>query len=222
MPAAKSSPAVVPLNPPSLPDIPGLDLFEGRIIHVTAWDPQYPLEGRQAAIIGDLFPCTRLIPAIAPRLRHLTVFQHTPLRVAPRPGPALAAMMQRLRARPGSLPGAWQERLMEEVCKWHLRAQIPQAGLRERLMPDERCRERRYVFANDYYPVFNRRNVTLITEPVARIRPGSLETVLQRRHPIDILIIAPGYVTAAAASGGQAMEGALSRPHQTGFRTGST
>ncbi|WP_130411434.1 hypothetical protein [Fluviicoccus keumensis] len=217
MPVAKPSSAVVPLNPPALPDIPGLDRFEGRILHVAAWDPQYPLEGRQAAIVGDLFACVRLIPAIAPRLRHLTVFQQAPVWVAPQPGPVLAAMLRRMKATPGSLLGVWQDRVMEELCKWHLRSQIPAAALRQRLMPDERCRERRYVFANDYYPAFNRRNVTLITEPLARVRPGSLETALQRRHPVDILIIAPGYAAPAAMSAA-----AVITPHQTGFQTAST
>ena len=214
------SPTVVPINPHALPDIPGLECFEGRIIHSAAWDHDGALEGRQAAVIGDVATVVRLLPAIAPRLRHLTVFQQVPAWVAPQPGPVLAAALRRFGTIPQSLRGSWQNHAMAEICKWHLRAQIPNAGLRSRLTPDHRCG--RPVLSNDYYPVFNRRNVMLVTEAIARIRPGSIETTLQRRHPVDILIIAPGYAASPTGAEAPAADAALSRPHQTGFQTGST
>jgi cation diffusion facilitator CzcD-associated flavoprotein CzcO len=172
--------------PPERPDLPGLDEFAGHILHAADWDPGCPLPGRQIALIGDGHALARLIPHITPQLRHLTVFQPEPVWVAPRMTSGASDHGHRwLAAWPDLLNG-----LMEQACRLHLRLQIPTPDLRRRLTPGTRCDSRRLIYANDYYPVFNRPNVTLCTEAIARIRPGSIETVHQRRHPVDTLILA--------------------------------
>lgn len=170
------------------PAIPGLDSFAGQLLHAADWYPGYPLHGRQAAVIGDGQVMARLLPRIAPQLRHLTVFQSAPPWVAPRQVSGAPEQARRWLA-------AWPDlldRLLEQACRLHLRLQVPNPVLRRRLTPQARCSNRQLIYANDYYPVFNRTNVTLCTEAIARIRPGSIETVHQRRHPVDVLILAEG------------------------------
>ena len=46
--------AVGQLNVPRLPDIEGLEGYKGKVMHSARWDWTYGLEGKRAAIIGEL------------------------------------------------------------------------------------------------------------------------------------------------------------------------
>src|SRR4051794_36848313 len=41
-----------PLHEPRLPDLPGLDAFEGTVFHSARWDHSHDLRGRRVAVIG--------------------------------------------------------------------------------------------------------------------------------------------------------------------------
>lgn len=62
-----------------VPDIPGLDSFEGEWHHTGTW-PKEPVDlaGKSVAVIGTGSTGIQLIPAIAEEVGHLTVFQRTP------------------------------------------------------------------------------------------------------------------------------------------------
>ncbi|WAX58358.1 NAD(P)/FAD-dependent oxidoreductase [Jatrophihabitans cynanchi] len=62
-----------------VPDLPGLDAFEGRILHTARW----PADGvefadRRVGVIGTGSTGIQAIPAIARGAGHVTVFQRTP------------------------------------------------------------------------------------------------------------------------------------------------
>ncbi|MGB5622540.1 MAG: NAD(P)/FAD-dependent oxidoreductase, partial [Gammaproteobacteria bacterium] len=73
------------LSRPALPDIPGLDRFEGEIFHSARWDHDYPLAGKRVAVIGTGASAIQFVPAIAPTVGHLYLFQRTPPWILPRP-----------------------------------------------------------------------------------------------------------------------------------------
>jgi len=41
-----------PLHEPSLPDLPGLDSFEGKVFHSARWDHQHELAGERVAVVA--------------------------------------------------------------------------------------------------------------------------------------------------------------------------
>jgi cation diffusion facilitator CzcD-associated flavoprotein CzcO len=45
--------AVGTLNEPKMPDIPGMDEFQGKIMHTARWDWNVPLAGKRVAVIGN-------------------------------------------------------------------------------------------------------------------------------------------------------------------------
>lgn len=45
--------AVGQLNAPRYPDIPGLEDFQGKMMHSARWDWSYDLTGKRIAIIGN-------------------------------------------------------------------------------------------------------------------------------------------------------------------------
>ena len=66
--------AVGPLTEPALPDIDGLDGFEGEIFHSARWNHDYDLTGKRVAVIGTGASAIQIIPeltqnrAAAPRV----------------------------------------------------------------------------------------------------------------------------------------------------------
>src|SRR6266481_1148428 len=62
-----------------VPDIKGLDQFKGQVYHTGHW-PHEPIDftGLRVGVIGTGSSGIQLVPVIAERARHLTVFQRTP------------------------------------------------------------------------------------------------------------------------------------------------
>ena len=70
--------AVGQLNRPSMPNIPGLDRFEGPTFHSARWDHDVDLTGKRVAVIGTGASAVQFIPEIAPVVGDLVVLQRTP------------------------------------------------------------------------------------------------------------------------------------------------
>jgi len=53
--------AVGQLNQPAYPNIPGMDEFQGKIMHSARWDWSYDLSGKKIAVIGNGTPICFLL-----------------------------------------------------------------------------------------------------------------------------------------------------------------
>lgn len=69
--------AVGQLNRPKLPDIDGLESFEGEWCHSARWPEGLDLAGKRVAVIGSGASAFQIVPTIAPEVGHLTVFQRS-------------------------------------------------------------------------------------------------------------------------------------------------
>lgn len=81
--------AVGLLSSTNTPDFPGMDRFEGTIIHAARW-PHEPLDftGKRVAVLGTGSTGIQLVSALAGQVGHLYVGQRTPQYVVPaRNGP---------------------------------------------------------------------------------------------------------------------------------------
>ena len=67
--------AVGMLNRPSVPDLDGLDDFDGVWFHSTYWDHDLDLHGARVGVVGTGASSMQIVPAIAPVAGHLTIFQ---------------------------------------------------------------------------------------------------------------------------------------------------
>lgn len=70
--------AVGQLNRPQLPEIPGIDTFEGPAFHTARWDHEADIAGRRVGMIGTGASGMQVGPAIAPIVENLTIFQRSP------------------------------------------------------------------------------------------------------------------------------------------------
>ena len=58
-----------PLTEPKIPDIPGLEDFEGAVFHSARWNHDYDLAGKRVASIGTGASAIQYVPEIQPRGR---------------------------------------------------------------------------------------------------------------------------------------------------------
>jgi len=201
-----------PLSRPRLPDIPGIESFAGRILHSARWDASFDAAGQRIAVIGTGSTASQLIPPLAERAAHLSVFQRTANWVLPRldrPYRTLDRWLARVppyatavRAfwyhalewgRRGFDDGSLARRGMLRSAELLLTRQIPDEALRARLRPPYPLGCKRIIYSNDYYRALARGNVTLVTEAIERITPGGIVTAHGREHAIDVLVCATGF-----------------------------
>ena len=204
------------LAEPRLPDIKGLDTFQGRVMHTATWDSTIVLEGKKVGVIGTGASAIQTVPEIAPLVASLDVFQRTPSWILPHLGHPVLERTKRLFA---TLPlaqrlvrawGYWRRELMvlgfvkdpkrmtsaETMSRDHLHSQIKDDELRKKFTPDYRLGCKRVLISNDFYRTFNRDNVHLVTEHIDGIETKGVRTSDGELHELDVLITATGfYVT---------------------------
>ncbi len=203
-----------PLNQPRWPDIPGLADFAGERLHSARWDARVPLAGRRVAVIGTGSTASQLIAPIAAQARALAVFQRTANWVLPRidrPYHALDRLLARCPPYAALVRWAWVQVLewgrrgfdegtvarrgMLATARAHLRRQVPDPVLRERLTPTYPLGCKRIIYSNDFYPALTRPHVALVTEPIERIVAEGVVTADGRLHAAEVLVCATGFDT---------------------------
>jgi cation diffusion facilitator CzcD-associated flavoprotein CzcO len=205
------------LSQPHLPEIPGIQDFAGTVIHTAAWDDEHDLRGERIAVIGTGATAVQLIPEVAKVAGELTVYQRTPIWVAPKTDAAIPALLQRLfaavpltqrilravnttmleaimvtavlRFRQGRRFNDWAARMSLR----HLRSQVKDPELRRKLTPDYDFGCKRPTFSNDYFPTFVEPHVNLETTSIERFEPDGIVTVDGHKTEIDTVILATGY-----------------------------
>ena len=209
-----------PLHVPSIPELPGLERFEGTMFHSARWDHGYDVAGQRVAVIGTGASAIQFVPQIAPRVAHLTVFQRTAPWILPRPDRAFTDRQKRRFQR---VPGArlayrnliyWLQesfvlgfehpnliKAAESLGRRHLARQVDDPELRRKLTPGYTLGCKRTLVSSDYYPVFNRPHVDLETSGVAGIRARSILTGDGREIGADAIILGTGFHVTDAMAG---------------------
>jgi len=60
------------------PDFPGMDAFEGTIVHPQAWPEDLDYAGKRVVVIGSGATAVTLIPSLAETAAHVTMLQRSP------------------------------------------------------------------------------------------------------------------------------------------------
>ncbi|MBS0559808.1 MAG: NAD(P)/FAD-dependent oxidoreductase [Proteobacteria bacterium] len=110
--------ALGPLSAPTMPNIPGVESFQGESCHTAHW-PHEPVsfEGKRVAVIGTGATGVQTIQEVAKTAKHLTVFQRTPNWCAPLLNARIGKEeMERIRA---GYPEMWQRCLETFSCFLH-------------------------------------------------------------------------------------------------------
>jgi 4-hydroxyacetophenone monooxygenase len=71
------------LNRPHVPNIPGLDSFDGPAFHSARWRHDVDITGKRVAVVGTGASAMQIVPEIAGTAGSVTVFQRSPQWAAP-------------------------------------------------------------------------------------------------------------------------------------------
>jgi cation diffusion facilitator CzcD-associated flavoprotein CzcO len=205
--------AMGPLTEPKIPDLPGLDSFEGATFHSARWDHDYDLTGKRVASIGTGASAIQYVPEIQPKVEQLHVFQRTAPWIVPH-GNRPVTRVERLlyRAVPAAqrlvrggiyasrealvLGFAKRPRLMrviEAVARRHMRSQISDPELIEKLTPNYTIGCKRILPSNRWYPALRQPNVELVTDGIAEVRPRSIVGSDGVERPVDAIVFGTGF-----------------------------
>lgn len=201
-----------PLHVPLIPDIPGLEKFRGKTFHSARWAHDYTLRGKRVASIGTGASAIQYVPEIAPEVEQLYVFQRSAPWVLPKPDRPYTALERLLfYAFPPlrKLHRAWLyvrnevrvlpimnprlARIFEQAARSYLKHTVEDPSLVEKLTPDYTIGCKRVLLSNDYYQVFNRPNVELVTDALTEIRENSVVSADGVERPVDAIIFGTGF-----------------------------
>ncbi len=208
------------LSRPQMPQIEGLDQFAGPVFHTARWPGDVALAGKRVGVIGTGASAIQVVPAIAPTVGTLTLFQRTPAWIIPRMDRAVRPATQ---ARYRNSP--WRQKLARGITyarlearaipftRWpgllklaqrdvqrFLHSQVKDPDLRQRLTPGYTMGCKRILLSDDFYPALQRPNVTLVDQAVVRATPTGVVTADGVEHPLDVLVAATGFQVADAGA----------------------
>jgi len=210
--------AVGALELPSMPDIDGIESFTGKVVHTALWDHDFDYTGKRIAVIGTGATALQLIPEMADIAGRLTVFQRTPIWVAPKPDAPIPDAVANTLLRIGPVRKAIRAAVtlgidfgLTGIGVFH--SKVPgmagaltkggAAGYRawlrgnpelvDKLTPTYAPGCKRPSVSNRYLKTFTRPHVDLVTDPIQEITETGVRTADGTLHDIDVLVCATGF-----------------------------
>jgi cation diffusion facilitator CzcD-associated flavoprotein CzcO len=202
-----------PLTEPKLPDVPGIESFEGKTMHSAQWDHDYPLAGKRVASIGTGASAIQYVPAIQEQVEKLYVFQRTAPWIMPHGSRPISARERSIFRRLPVLQRvvrsfvylskellvlgfAKQPRLMgalERLSRTHRTRQVSDPELLAKLTPDYALGCKRILPSNSWYPALQQPNVELVTGGLKAVRGRSVIDAEGREREVDAIILGTGF-----------------------------
>jgi cation diffusion facilitator CzcD-associated flavoprotein CzcO len=161
--------------------------------------------------VGTGASAIQIVPGIQPVAKQVTIFQRSAPYVLPKlnrpyasrrpPAAWLTSMVSRLgfaavfelRTLALLTDAEIPNRAMTALALLHLRHQVKDPVLRERLTPDYRIGCKRVLLSDDYYPAVAESNVRLVTEPITEVEPDGIRTADGTTHPVEVIIYGTGF-----------------------------
>jgi cation diffusion facilitator CzcD-associated flavoprotein CzcO len=210
------------LSQPKIPSFAGSDDFTGRVVHTALWPGDLDLTGKRVAVVGGGATSIQVLPYAAQHAQHVYAFVRTPSHVLPKPERIfLDEDRQRFASDPsGQL--AIRARLADEMediararfpmnepfietieARWRafIEAEVHDPDVRAILTPAYRFSCRRPLVSNDYYPTFNRPNVTTIGSGLGSLTAHAAVAEDGRAFDVDVVILATGFDVAHMLGG---------------------
>ncbi|MEC5208981.1 cation diffusion facilitator CzcD-associated flavoprotein CzcO/NAD(P)-dependent dehydrogenase (short-subunit alcohol dehydrogenase family) [Psychrobacter sp. PL15] len=200
------------LHHPNIPDIKGIDTFEGASFHSARWDHDVPLDGKRVGVIGNGSTGVQIVTALSQQCQQVTLFQRTPQWVFSAPNPVIPKSLRKLAEKVPALqrlaynasgklftslfraplsPG-WQRSIFSIGAKLSL-SKVNNDKLRSNLTPDFAPMCKRMITSPKFYSAVQQDNVDICTAHIDRIEPTGVVTTDGQLHEFDILVFATGF-----------------------------
>lgn len=201
-----------PMHEAALPEIPGVEQYDGDAFHTARWDHDVDLTGKRVAVIGTGASAIQYVPVIQKQVGELILFQRTAPWVMPRFNRRATKLKKALYRRfpainrlVADLVYAGSEglqllqrdpkrmKLLERVGLWHLSRQVEDPALRKQLTPHFAMGCKRILFSNDWYPAITASNARVIAKGVSAIDANGLVDSDGTHHDADVIIYSTGF-----------------------------
>jgi len=204
--------AVGALADPTIPDLPGLESFKGKVFHSARWDHDRDLTDRHIAVVGTGASAIQFVPEIQPHVKRLHLFQRTPPWVMPRANPPIPEAWKQRFAEHPKLQRALRtavfslfesfhamfthprlSKLTERRARGHIARQVADPALREQLTPAYRVGCKRILGSNDWYPAICSENVDIVSVGIEKVTPTGIVDDHGVEHEVDTIIFGTGF-----------------------------
>jgi cation diffusion facilitator CzcD-associated flavoprotein CzcO len=201
------------LTRPATPPIEGLEDFGGPAFHSAEWDHDVDLSGRRVAVIGTGASAIQFIPAIAPEVSQLTIYQRSAPWILPKSDREYPAWERRIFERfPARVAASrlglflffeygtygftgqrWVMAPMRRIADLTRQRELSDPDLRAKATPDYEIGCKRILFTSDWYSTLSRPNVDLVTGRVERITPGGVVGGDGVEREADVIVFGTGF-----------------------------
>ncbi|RFU35024.1 hypothetical protein B7463_g1287, partial [Scytalidium lignicola] len=200
---------------PKYPTIPGIESFEGPVIHTARWDKNYDLKGQNVIVVGNGCSASQLIPAIIDEAESVTQFIRSPQYYVPMPNFKITRPWQIMfRYVPLALL------LIRWLVFWILETALPQFydhKIGQRFREDAVSRSRNYVrksapkrywhlltpqyelgcrrriLDNEYLKTLHNPKMLLVKDTITSIQSRSVLSASGKEYSADAIIFATGF-----------------------------
>lgn len=205
--------ATGPLSSPSIPNFTGRESFQGPNFHSNNWDERCDIRNKRVAVIGSGASAAQIIPAIAPEVAHLHVYQRTPHWVIDRFDYTFKSWQRNLLKKP------FFYKLLRGFIYWHheyrvlgfkhftslldtfyrkiatrkIQREIADEQLRKAVTPDFTPGCKRIILSNSLYPAYCRDNVSLHSNGISEITATSIVDQQGNAAEVDVIVFATGF-----------------------------
>lgn len=202
------------LSRPAIPELPGMERFEGAMFHSARWDHDVDLTGKRVAVIGTGASTIQIVPAIAAKVERLDLYQRSAPYVVPKKDRPYRRWERRLfRFSPlRKLQRFWFWLFFEvliaafnqfpplrragmKLFRSQLDGQVPDAALRESVTPGDEIGCKRVLISSDYYPALARDNVELIPAAVRELTASGVVAADGTERPAEVVVLSTGFTT---------------------------
>lgn len=207
--------AVGALSQPSIPELEGIERFQGEVFHSAQWPMDFDPAEKRIAVVGTGASAIQFIPHIQLQAELLHVFQRTPAWVVPQQNEFIKSKRQRVYRRFPALQKMarlniytkreamvfgfrhpnWLK-LLEKIAVNHMNKAIKDPVLKQKLTPDYRIGCKRILLSNTYYPALAQPNVEVHTAGITEVTEDAVIDAAGKRMPVDSIIFGTGFQVA--------------------------
>jgi monooxygenase len=214
------------------PDFPGLDSFEGQVVHPQFWPDDLDYAGKDVVVIGSGATAVTLIPSMADTASHVTMLQRSPTYVTSLPGQdPVAALLRKV------LPDGLAHRVIRRknasvtigfylfcrrfpaVAKKLLlaraRKQLPAGADMAHFTPRYDPWDQRLCVVpdGDLFRAIRHGSASVVTDTIASFSPTGIELDSGRHLDADIVVTATGLQVVAMGQIDFEVDGRAIDPH---------
>jgi len=206
------------LTEPNLPQIDGLDAFEGPSWHSGAWRDDVDMSDKRVAVIGSAASAVQVVPEVANRAKELHVFQRSPNWVMPRNNAPYTEEQKAAFRQESAQRAHWIDlyraslymyrvthkdpqmiEYFRQTVLHQMRQAIDDPAIIEALTPDYDPGCKRIVVSDEYYPAIGKEHVHLHPHAVTALTKSGVVAADGSQSEVDIVIFCTGYKLGARA-----------------------